>query len=263
MGSMVSRIKRHKEGLKAIEKILEQASNVYVIHYSCESFYDRPEGRTPRVTSIAIRNLRTGQTHSFSIHKVAELSYVEHSKISEMYDKLEKEMLREYYDFVKSHEGVMWLHWNMRDINYGFAAIEHRYRVLGGKPIIIDDSRKYDLAGILIDSYGVQYIGHPRLTKLLDKNKITALNYLTGKEEAEAFEHGEYVKLHQSTLRKVDVMGNIIVRASDGSLKTNARWHEIYGVSWQAIGELFKEHWVFSILVFIISIMSLVLSIVK
>lgn len=37
------------------------------------------------------------------------------------------------------------LHWNMRDINYGFAAIEHRFSVLGGKPFILADNRKYGL----------------------------------------------------------------------------------------------------------------------
>jgi hypothetical protein len=263
MGSMTSRIKLHRTALKTIEELLEQSPSVNIIHYSCESFYDRPEGRTPRVTSIAVRNMKTGQTHSFSIHKTAELLNVESNKISEMYDRLEKDMLGEFFEFVKRHEGYRWLHWNMRDINYGFAAIEHRFRVLGGTPILIDDSKKYDLAGILIDAYGVRYVGHPRLTKLLEKNKITSLNYLTGAQEAEAFEKKEYVRLHQSTLRKVDVMSNIIIRTGDGSLKTNARWHEIYGMSWQSVGELIKEHWVFVIIAFLFSVISLVIGIFK
>ncbi len=61
-----------------------------MINYSCESFYDRSEGQTPRVTSIAVRNYASGQTESFSIHKVAELNRVEFAEIDKNYDVLEK-----------------------------------------------------------------------------------------------------------------------------------------------------------------------------
>jgi hypothetical protein len=74
---------------------------------------------------------------------------------------------------------MRYLHWNMRDANYGFAAIEHRYRVLGGSPIIIDDDKKTDLARLLIDIYGVGYTGHPRLETLLAQNSIKTLDLLT------------------------------------------------------------------------------------
>ena len=69
-------------------------------------------------------------------------------------------MLDEFFDFIKSRHGFTFVHWNMRDINYGFQAIEHRYRVLGGDPFIIDDARKFDLAGALVAIYGINYIGH-------------------------------------------------------------------------------------------------------
>jgi hypothetical protein len=71
------------------------------------------------------------------------------------------------------HRGMKYLHWNMRDINYGFAALEHRYRVLGGGPIVIEDDKKIDLARLLIDVYGVGYAGHPRLVQLLAMNHIS------------------------------------------------------------------------------------------
>ncbi len=44
---------RQKEGWAKLDRIFADAENVWVIHYSCESFYDRPEGRSPRITSIA------------------------------------------------------------------------------------------------------------------------------------------------------------------------------------------------------------------
>ena len=52
----------------------------------------------------------------------------------------------------------------MRDMNYGFKAIEHRYSVLGGEPYQIPDANKIDLARQLINCYGVDkfsiYINH-------------------------------------------------------------------------------------------------------
>ena len=138
--------KRQKIGWSALDKLFVEADNCWVVHYSCESFYDRPEGRSPRITSIAVRKLDTGQTLSFSIHQVAEERRIPFNQIEAHYDQLEREMLDRFYTHVGSHRGMKYIHWNMRDINYGFPAIEHRHRVLGGDPVIIDDDKKIDLA---------------------------------------------------------------------------------------------------------------------
>lgn len=167
-------------------------------------------------------------------------------------------MLDEFFTFVGTRVGFKWVHWNMRDINYGFAAIEHRYRVLGGDPIMVEDSRKFDLSRLLISAYGAGYIDHPRLERLVDKNEITKINFLTGAQEAVAFEKGEFVKLHQSTLRKVDILTTIIGRAANGTLKTDAKWYDVYGVSPDAISEVCKEHWIMVLLAFLGAIASIV-----
>jgi hypothetical protein len=44
---------------------------------------------------------------------------------------------------------------------------------------------------------------------------------MTGKREAQAFEEKNYVALHQSTLRKVDVLANIAQLANDRQLLTS------------------------------------------
>ena len=258
MGRELKRLKKRKAAQNKLDDLWEHANSSLVIHYSCESFYDTEEGKTPRVTSIAVRNLASGQTESFSIHKIAEQKHVPFAKIDGKYDELEKEMLDEFFDFVRSHQHYNWIHWNMRDINYGFAALEHRYRVLGGEPIIIAEDRKFDLARALVSLYGVGYIGHPRLQKIVDKNNITDMGFMSGKEEAEAFESKEYIKLHQSTLRKVDILANIFGRAADGSLKTNASWIDKYGAHPRVLVELIKEHWVWSLIVIIAVIIGLV-----
>lgn len=221
--------KKQKTGWNKLDSIFADAANVWVIHYSCESFYDRPNGASPRITSIAVRKLDSGQTFSFSIHQVAEEKRVPFDQIEARYDDLERQMLDAFYNHVGSYRGTRYLHWNMRDINYGFAAIEHRYRVLGGSPIVLEDDRKTDLSRLFVDIYGVGYIGHPRLETLLAKNSIKPRDFLTGEQEARAFEIRNFVGLHQSTLRKVDVIANIADRAHSRQLKTNTTWWEMHG----------------------------------
>lgn len=56
---------RQKTALASLDRLFADAANVWIIHYSCESFYERPEGRSPRITSIALRMLDSAQTVSF------------------------------------------------------------------------------------------------------------------------------------------------------------------------------------------------------
>ena len=140
------RLKERKEAIVRLREIRRNARSAFAIHYSCESFYDTADGKTPRVTSIAARNLATGQTYSFSIHKVAEQQGYALADIPQRYDELERQMLDEFFFFLKEHPGHTFVHWNMRDINYGFPALEHRYKVLKGHPYKVPDDNKFDLA---------------------------------------------------------------------------------------------------------------------
>ncbi|MCQ4763264.1 hypothetical protein [Cloacibacillus evryensis] len=223
----------YKGAVKVLHEIEANPSRYMVIHYSCENFYDRTDGRSPRITSIAIRNYDTGQTVSFSIQKEAEVSGVDFESITENYNVLEKEMLKKYFSYISHHQDTIWLHWNMRDENYGFGALEHRYKVLchgTAKGLyVIQDANKLDVARLMIKKYSVGYIGHPRLPSLLKKNHINAKDFLTGEEEALAFEEHNYIRLHQSTLRKVDVIANIIQRAANDRLLVNSSFREIHG----------------------------------
>ncbi len=254
--------KRQREAYKTLDAIMASATHVWVIHYSCESFYDRPEGRSPRVTSVALRNLSSGQTVSFSIHQVAERKGVKVSDIPARYDEFEKAMLAGLFDFLKSHKADRFLHWNMRDSNFGFAAIEHRYRVLKGEPFVVDDDKKVDLARLLIAIYGTGYTGHPRLETLIQKNNIAPLDFLSGADEAAAFDAQNYVALHQSTLRKVDVMANIAGRAFDRDLKTNTTWWEMHGGHVRTAVNWIAENKTFQLIAGIASIIGLGIAIV-
>jgi hypothetical protein len=253
MSRTVRRIKTYKKAKETICSFYDYTNNSILIHYSCESFYNIKDGRTPRITSIAIRFLNSSQTISFSIHKVAELKGIEHSEITEKYDELEKLMLTEFYLFVNEHRTFRWLHWNMRDINFGFEAIKHRALVLGVNTFEISDENKYDFSRLLIEKYGKKYASHPRLQCLVELNKISSKNWLDGEDEAKAFDNKEYVKLHQSTLAKVNVMENLLKLTAEEDLKTNAKLIDIYGLSPQGIFELIKDNWIYSSIIFILT----------
>jgi hypothetical protein len=260
VGKELKKLERRKAAGKRFEDVDKSRNMSLIIHYSCESFYDIKDGRTPRVTSIALKNFDSGQTISFSIHKSAEVAGVPHQEITNNYDRLEKSMLDEYFEYLRAFPHHKFIHWNMRDINFGFQAIEHRYRTLNGNPVLIDDGRKFDLARELINLYGPTYAPHGangRLHSLMELNHITAKDALTGKEEASAFENQEYVKLHQSTLRKVDVMNNLLERTLDGSLKTKASWRDKHGVHPSALIEIILQHWIWSLVIIIGGILTL------
>ena len=97
---------------------------------------------------------------------------------------------------------------------------------------------------------------------MIEKNRITDKDFLSGADEATAFENNEYVKLHQSTLRKVDILANIAERSDNGTLKTNSTWKDLYGNYPEALGEFIKEHWVISIIVFILTVIGTVVGII-
>jgi hypothetical protein len=148
----------------------------------------------------------------------------------------------------------------MRDINYGFPAIEHRHRVLKGQPVHIEEAKKFDLSRMFIDIYGVGYADHPRLSSLLELNSIKPLDFLSGKEEADAFEKQDYAALHRSTLRKVDVLANLASRAHDRNLKPRTTWWEMHGGHVRTVVIWVAENRWFQLLAGIASIIGLLLT---
>jgi len=252
----LERIRRRSEGKARLEKLKGQEQHVLVIHYSCESFYDRKDGRSPRITSIAVRNFGSAQTKSFSIHQVAEVRGIAPTGITASYDDCERQMLDQFFAYVDKHENFTWVHWNMRDVNYGFEAIAHRRSVLGAagkkakesRAFNLPESNRLDLAKVLGDIHGPGYVANPKLAALVKKNKLTDRDFLSGAEEAAAFEAGEYVKLHQSTLRKVEIIATLLDRSIDGSLKTDASLKTSLGGLWSVALYGIKEHWIIAVI---------------
>lgn len=259
MSQSPERQHRRREAKSQLTEINQNRNTVLVIHYSCEGFYDRPGGRAPRIVSIAVRNLETAETKSFSVHQIAERDKeLRIEDINARYEEFEKKMLEEFYDYAKSHRNHTWLHWNMRSINYGFAALEHRHKVLGGEPFEIQESRRCNLAQSLDQLYGVDYIDRPHLENLIKENSITNLDFLSGEDEAKAFENGKYAEMHQSILRKVAVISDIADRASDNTLITKVRPTENFSDHFSGVIEKIKKHWLVTLLCIIGAIASII-----
>ncbi|NIM30636.1 MAG: hypothetical protein GTN60_04840 [Pseudomonas stutzeri] len=171
-------------------------------------------------------------------------------------------MLDGYFSFLRNHSGCYFVHWNMRDENYGFYALEHRYRVLGGTPFELQDDLKVDLARELISIYGRNYAPHKdshgrkgRIMGLAELNEVTDEDALTGEEEAAAFIKGDYLKMHRSTLRKLDMFANFFDRAHQRKLKTKSSWMDKTGVHPVALIEAAKNNIAITAFIFIAAIL--------
>jgi len=224
---------------------MEPPNTVLVIHYSCQSFYDLPEGQSPRITSIAVWNLESAQTDSFAIQLAAERVHIEKNEIELRYDSLEKTFLDEFYNYVRTRRQKYWLHWNMRDQNYGFNALAHRYRVLGGEPVEFLEDHLVDLARLFYDIYGKHYVQNPRLVAITKLNRISMRDFLSGEDEAKAFENKQYLNLHRSTLRKVDIIATLARRCNDNDIKTDTGWKvrlSLYPQAW--VEYLLESKWI-------------------
>jgi hypothetical protein len=173
---------------EVLRDLRRNETNLYAIHYSCQSLGDGNEGLSPRITSIAVLHLESDSMHSFSIHLVAERERIPKEQIEARYDELEGQMLNQFYAFVQARQDAYWLHWNMSNINYGFEAIAHRHEVLNRRnPPQIPDSKRFNLSSLIAGIYGNRYVDDPKMLKLMEINGGRHRDFLTGAEEAEAF----------------------------------------------------------------------------
>lgn len=234
----MSRYTDYKYASGVLKEIENKPEKYLIIHYSCESFYNLG-GKSPRIASISVRQFNNAQTNNFSIHQYSEML---NTPITDKnYRIIEKELLNDFFAFVDKNSDKTWIHWNMRDSVFGFNALEQRFKVLGGSPVAIDNDKKIDLGHLFKLLYGGNYIENPHIEKLLHLNSFNPKQFLTGKDEAEAFDNGEYVKLSMSTSSKVNLFSTFITHAINKTLKTNVSIWTIRGVSVKGLYSTFQE----------------------
>jgi hypothetical protein len=214
---------RQRKARDKLGEALAHPATVYAIHYACLSLDDGQQTASTRIACIGVRQLASGQTHSFTIAKIAELQRIDPADIPRHWPALEREMLAQFYAFIAGNRAARYVHWNMRDERFGFAALEHRCRVLGGRPVEIHELARIDLAGLLQDIYGDDYVsGGARLDALAKRNRLSLGGFLPGSHEADAVAHGRLREVHASTLAKVRLIAEIAVKAADRTLATDA-----------------------------------------
>jgi hypothetical protein len=208
---------------KRLAMLFRPNRQVFAIHYASESLADKPSGYFPRVLAIAVKNLTSGDIQVFSIAKVADRLHIAKNELDTRLDHLERTLLDEFFSFLQGLKSVVFVHWNMRDNTFGFPAIYHRYEVLGGKPIHLKDESLCNLAEVLSEIYGPNYVKHPRFESLIRLNGITMLGFVRGQDEPALFQKREFVRLQTSTLRKVECIASILKLQLAGDLKVSSR----------------------------------------
>ena len=207
-----------------LSEIRRKPANFYFIHYSCQSLYDDNEALSPRITSIAITHFSSEQTVSFSTHSVAEELHIIRECVQERFDEVERKLLEEFYKFIRDRRDRYWIHWNMRNLTFGFEHLEHRYRVLGEKDApVIPVEHRINLNDMLSERYGSNYIAHPKMKSLMDLNGGIHRHFLTGEEEVRAFHNNEFIRMHNSTLVKTSFFLHVVRLLITGKLKTASR----------------------------------------
>jgi hypothetical protein len=194
--------------LKEISSLFQSDNNIWVIHYASSNFENYPI----RIASIALRRLKNNQIFSFSMND------------TEYDDGKEKQILKAFFEHIKSDPLAKYLHWNMRDDSYGFAVIQNRFKALFPNeelPFLISDQDKYDLSRILIEIYGDNYIDDPKLKTLIEKNSLNSKYFLEGEDEAEAFKNKQFSKIARSTKCKVNNLADLADLVYKKNLKTN------------------------------------------
>ncbi|MEH6691125.1 MAG: hypothetical protein V7774_08075 [Pseudorhizobium pelagicum] len=218
-----------------IKQLKAHPENFYIIHYSCQNLNDDNEALSPRITSIAITHYSTEQTLSFSTHSIAAELHISREDVRDRFDDVERELLRGFYSFVRDRRDKYWVHWNMRNLTYGFEHLEHRYRALGGQDAtIIPVERRLNLNELIADRFGNGYANHPKMPSLMNMNGGIHRHVLTGNEEVQAFQNNEFIRMHSSTLSKVGFFHSVMRKMVSGKLRTASKG---YGIALDRIFE--------------------------
>lgn len=214
-----------------IKELNENRERIYFIHYSCQNLSDDNEGYSPRITSIAVLHMTSDQMYSFSMHLIAEEIKISRNEIADQYDDIEKLMLRRFFEFAQTrdHDSI-WIHWNMTNINFGFEALEHRYRVLTGEvPFHINEKNRHNVSKLISRRYGTNYVKDPKMLNLMELNGGRNRSFLKGDEEVSAYKAKEFVKMHNSTICKVYFFKFVFTKLVTNRLRTETnQWrHKI------------------------------------
>ncbi|MBR9855883.1 MAG: hypothetical protein GYB37_15115, partial [Algicola sp.] len=217
--------KDRKIALRNLNKLVEDPSRVLCIHYSQSQTYDDDYGNiSPIITSIVIKSLDDKIDKQFAIHFEADKASIAKEEIQDSYRELELRILKLYNDFVKRHDQCIWVHWNMKNIHFGFEAIKHRYEKIFenlNDYAEIPSNNKHSLIGILEGMYGENFVNGPdRLKELMKANNsgVDQPLYMTKQLESSEFEAKNFKSVIDSVDCKVDFIKKATKKLIDKKL---------------------------------------------
>lgn len=189
-----------------------RGDDLFAVHYGCESLYTAKD-RPAAVSCIAFTRIGRPDAGSFSVVDVPAGTQPEEAEL---------EVLRSYFDFLQQNAGAGFIHWNMGKADYGFSALEARYKFLTGEgaPYRLPRDRTYDLDDFIMHEFGEDYAPHPRLVASAALNGLSRHHAREGKAEAELFAAGDHGSVRRSIDEKVGWIATLCDRYVSGQLKT-------------------------------------------
>ena len=224
-----------------LEILKRMKTQICILHYSSSNMKEHPV----KISSITLSKYDEDAPVTFSITS-----------------KTEEEMLSEFFKYIENIPDKIYVGWNLKSIIYGTQVLERRYmELLGEKPPIIKNV--FDLDGIIEKKYGKKYISHKpygKLYNLLSQNKVSLIDFLPGKTEAELYEKNKFRKIEMSNSCKVMGIKKILELMFDNNLKTNASI--IWKISYKIDDSPFLKvlGYFFAVIGFIFGVIGLILN---
>ncbi|WP_338812709.1 hypothetical protein V9L05_15195 [Bernardetia sp. Wsw4-3y2] len=217
--------KNRKISFETLNQITREHSQVLCIHYSYSNTYDDEYGDiSPIITTIVIQSLDEQIYKQFAIHLEANKAGITKDQIQDSYMDLELRVLTQYNNFVKRNKACYWIHWDMKDMSFGFEAIKHRYEKLFenlSEYCEIPVNNCKNLSKIIEGSYGENFAEGPDTLKslMLENSKnIDCNKYLGLREESIEFEKKNFTTVADSVDLKVKFMSIALNRLKDKKL---------------------------------------------
>ncbi|MEA5425402.1 hypothetical protein [Arcicella lustrica] len=205
-------IKERGLAISTLKKLTEDPNKVLFIHYSQSNTFDDDDygSISPIITSIVIKSLDGQIDQQFAIHFEADKADIPIDEIQNSYRDLELRILKAFNSFVKRHSDCNWIHWDMKNIHFGFEGIKHRYEKIFGNLNDFNEipvNNKKNLFDIIEKIYGEKFVdGSDTLKSLMkcNSNNIDNNAYLSSAVESTEFGRKNFVNVIKSVDLKVD-----------------------------------------------------------
>lgn len=255
-------IKMRKDAIKLLEDYMNTKKDYIIIHYARQNCLNETFEKGPRILAIVTMNAESEQTKLFSLNESTNNSNYSFFELSESQkDEIEFNMLTSFFNYIKCNKGKKFVHWNMKNNNFGFSALENRYKQLGGNSFNFSYENIINLSTLLKKKYGINFakksmwngVHTGKMYDIFLLNGINDINILNGEQEVKEYMLQNLASIEQSVLGKVKAFHYIIERASDNALKVRGNiFKDVYGLSFVGVAQYIQDNAILAILFSII-----------